>query len=234
MAKKWYPVVDYLTCAECGTCIEKCPHNVYDRTKAPSPVVTDSDACVDHCHGCGNRCPTGAITYVGDDTDWTPPNGKKKNKSDIASAYFANNFNCSQAVFTAFATELGIDEDLALKLATEFGGGARCGQICGAVSGALMVLGLKYGHSHADDQAEKANAYRLAVEFNKRFSERNKSVVCKDLLGYDLSVQSDQAKVKEMGLFKTICPKMVTDAVEILEDMISEEEPECHCNSSCC
>ncbi len=77
MAKTWYPVIDYLTCAECGTCVVKCPHGVYDTAKAPSPVVTNPEACIDHCHGCGNRCPVGAITYVGDDTGWIPPNGEQ-------------------------------------------------------------------------------------------------------------------------------------------------------------
>ena len=77
MAKTWYPVIDYLTCAECGTCVAKCPHGVYDTVKAPSPFVKNPESCVDHCHGCGNRCPVGAITYVGDITGWTPPNGEQ-------------------------------------------------------------------------------------------------------------------------------------------------------------
>ncbi len=76
MAKMWYPVIDYAVCADCGTCVEHCTHGVYDKLKAPSAVVVYPDGCVDHCHGCGNKCPTGAISYVGDDTDWTPPNGK--------------------------------------------------------------------------------------------------------------------------------------------------------------
>ena len=75
MAKTWYPVIDYVLCTECGTCVSKCPHGVYNAKKAPTPVVTNPDECVDHCHGCGNRCPVGAITYVGDNTGWTPPNG---------------------------------------------------------------------------------------------------------------------------------------------------------------
>ncbi len=78
MAKTWYPVVDYVTCVECGACVEKCPHGVYDTGKAPSPVVVNPEQCVDHCHGCGNRCPEGAITYVGDDTGWTPPHGSRE------------------------------------------------------------------------------------------------------------------------------------------------------------
>lgn len=77
MAKTWYPVVDYVVCSECGNCVSKCPHGVYDTSRAPSPIVTNPQNCVDHCHGCGNRCPVGAITYVGEDTDWTPPNGNQ-------------------------------------------------------------------------------------------------------------------------------------------------------------
>jgi NAD-dependent dihydropyrimidine dehydrogenase PreA subunit len=76
MAKTWYPVVDYLECVECGTCVQFCPHGVYDTSKAPSPLVVQPDNCVDRCHGCGNRCPQGAITYAGDDTGWKPPHGK--------------------------------------------------------------------------------------------------------------------------------------------------------------
>lgn len=53
MAKTWYPVVDYMTCTECGTCVSKCPHSVYDIEKAPSPIVKNPEACIDHCHGCG-------------------------------------------------------------------------------------------------------------------------------------------------------------------------------------
>lgn len=75
MAEKWYPVINYVTCIECGTCSSKCQHGVYDMAKAPSPVVAQPVHCVDHCHGCGNVCPTGAITYVGDDTGWVPPHG---------------------------------------------------------------------------------------------------------------------------------------------------------------
>ncbi|MDD4135383.1 MAG: DUF2703 domain-containing protein [Eubacteriales bacterium] len=75
MAKTWYPVIDYLACNECGLCVGDCPHGVYDRDRAPTPVVAYPDNCIDHCHGCGNLCPEAAITYVGDDTGWMPPKG---------------------------------------------------------------------------------------------------------------------------------------------------------------
>lgn len=138
--------------------------------------------------------------------------------------YFANNFNCTQAVFTTFATEMGLDEELALRIATQFGGGARCGQLCGSVSGALMVLGLAHGHSHSDDLEEKARAYALAVEFNRRFAEKNGSIVCKELLGYDLSSPDDIPAIREKNLFRTFCPRMVADAVELVEQLLREEE----------
>lgn len=80
MAKNWYPVIDYMLCAECGVCISNCPHGVYDKSKAPSPAVKNPDGCIDHCHGCGNNCPVGAITYVGDDTGWTPLSEEQTDK----------------------------------------------------------------------------------------------------------------------------------------------------------
>lgn len=75
MADTWYPVIDYTICAECGKCGQKCTHGVYDKNKFPVPVVRQPKNCIDHCHGCGDLCPLGAITYVGDDTGWVPPNG---------------------------------------------------------------------------------------------------------------------------------------------------------------
>ena len=77
MAETRYPVIDYLTCTECGTCVVMCPHGVYDTEKTPSPVVKNIESCIDHCHSCGNRCPVGAITYIGDGTGWRPPKIKK-------------------------------------------------------------------------------------------------------------------------------------------------------------
>lgn len=146
------------------------------------------------------------------------------NKTDKALSLFSNNFNCSQAVFTAFAGDFGIDEELALKLGTSFGGGARNGELCGAVSGALLVLGLKYGHYNAADNEQKSRAYQISVEFTRRFREINGSVVCRDLLGYDLTYPSEMACIKEKGLFSSICPKMVESAVTILESILAEYE----------
>jgi NAD-dependent dihydropyrimidine dehydrogenase PreA subunit len=65
MSKKWYPVIDYTLCKECGNCTDMCMHGVYDKEKAPMPKVIFPDGCIEGCHGCGNICPSDAISYVG-------------------------------------------------------------------------------------------------------------------------------------------------------------------------
>ena len=116
--------------------------------------------------------------------------------------------------------EEGIPEDFALKIATQFGGGSRKGEVCGAVSGALMVLGLMKGHCHRNAPEEKADAYMLAEEFMERFIERQGTVVCRELLGYNVSKPEDMVKIRELGLFQSKCPEMVRCATEILEEML--------------
>ncbi len=138
--------------------------------------------------------------------------------------YYSNNFNCTQGVFTAYAVERGIDEKLALKLATNFGGGARKGEMCGAVSGALMVLGLMYGHSESEDLETKARSYALSEEYMDRFIRENGSVVCRELLGYDLSKPEEREKIMEKNLFRTFCPEVIRSAVEILDRLLQENE----------
>ena len=145
-------------------------------------------------------------------------------KAEKALELFANNFNCSQAVLTAFAPDFGLDEKLTLMLGTQFGGGARNAEMCGAVSGALMVLGLKYGHFESENNEQKQRAYAIATEFTKRFKERNGSIVCRDLLGYDLTKTEDSACIKEKNLFRTVCPEMIRSAVEVLEGVMADFE----------
>jgi len=145
-----------------------------------------------------------------------------ESKVEKSANYFANGFNCSQSVLAAFASDLGLSEEMALKVATQFGGGARKGELCGAVSGALMVLGLKYGHYHYNAPEEKENAYRIAEDFMNRFIEKKGTVVCRELLGYDVSKPEDMLKIKELDLFKSTCPEMIKCATEIVEEMLQE------------
>lgn len=145
-----------------------------------------------------------------------------ESKVEKSANYFKNGFNCSQAVLAAFASDFGLSEEMALKIATQFGGGARKGEMCGAVSGALMVLGLKYGHYHYNALEEKGNAYKIAEDFMNRFIAKKGTVVCRELLGYDVSKPEDMIKIKEMDLFKKTCPEMIKCATEIVEEMLQE------------
>ncbi|MBQ8842264.1 MAG: C_GCAxxG_C_C family protein [Ruminiclostridium sp.] len=145
-------------------------------------------------------------------------------RAEKALELFANNFNCSQAVLTAFASDFGLDEKLALMLGTQFGGGARNGEMCGAVSGALMVLGLKYGHFESENNEQKSRAYAISSEYTKRFKELNGSIVCRDLLGYDLTKPEDSVCIKEKNLFRTVCPEMIRSTVEVLEGVLADFE----------
>ena len=116
---------------------------------------------------------------------------------------------------------MGIDRERALRVAGAFGGGmGRMGATCGAVTGAFMAIGLKCGKVRAEDDAAREKTYELVREFVTRFQSRHGSMSCKELLGYDLSNPQEREKAKEKGLFDTLCPQLVRDAVEILEEIL--------------
>ena len=138
--------------------------------------------------------------------------------AERAVATFNQNYNCSQAVFSAFASQFGLDMDTALKLASPFGGGmARRGEICGAVSGALMALGLARG---ADKPSGKEKIYQLSKEFTLIFEGKHGTLLCRELLGCDISTQDGWQKAKEAGKFTSTCPLLVQDAAEIVQKIL--------------
>lgn len=134
---------------------------------------------------------------------------------------FNSGFNCSQAMLGTYSEQFGLDCEQAYKVSTGFGGGMRMGQTCGAVTGAFMVLGLKHGNTIAEDQESKAKTYEKVVEYTNRFKARNGSVSCKKLLGCDIATPEGMNKAQEDGLFDSVCPKMVQEAAEILEEMLA-------------
>jgi len=133
---------------------------------------------------------------------------------------FASNFNCAQAVLSSFCEELGLDTETALKIATCFGGGMRCGELCGAVTGAQMAIGLKYGHYISDDLETKNNCYAKACEFNDKFKQKNGSLICRELLGYDARIPEQAQKIKELDLHNKLCPALIASAIEIAEEIL--------------
>ena len=137
---------------------------------------------------------------------------------EIAVASFKAGLSCSQAVLSAFAPGLGLDRPTALRVAAAFGGGmARMGQTCGAVNGALMVIGLQHGHVAAQDKAAKEKTYALVREFVDQFRARNTSLLCRDLLGCDIGTPEGMQLFREKGLNTLVCSRLVRDAAEILE-----------------
>jgi len=143
------------------------------------------------------------------------------NKVQQAVNCFKEGFNCSQAICSAYGQEYGLDQKTALKVACGFGAGmGRMGGICGAVTGAYMVIGLKYGQSDILDLSAKEKTYKLVREFSEKFKSRNGSIVCKELLKIDLGTVEGMKAAKERNIHGTCCRQYVKDAAEIIEEIL--------------
>lgn len=150
-------------------------------------------------------------------------NTDKKIKYDDICRLFASGIDCSQVVTGCFAAEAGIDEETARKMSSCFGAGMMSGETCGAVTGALMVIGMKYGHFREGDLETKARAAAKSAEFRRLFTEKYHSCMCRELLGHDVSKPGELEKAVEEGLLTDFCPHVVEDAVEILEQVLQDE-----------
>jgi C_GCAxxG_C_C family probable redox protein len=140
---------------------------------------------------------------------------------DDAVADFEDGLNCCQTILKTYGGLLGIARESALRLGTGFGGGiARHGAVCGAVSGAVMVIGIKYGMTHKNDTEAKDKTYELVSEFIDKFKTKHNSIICKDLLGCDLSTPEGKEQAKNEDKFKKECPEFVRTAAEILEKVL--------------
>ncbi len=144
------------------------------------------------------------------------------NKVKKAVQYYEKGYMCSQAVFAAFAEGFGITEKQALQIGACFGGGMCKGEVCGACTGALMVLGMKYGQFDLLDTASRAKGGAMASKFLDEFEKRKGSYVCRNLLGCDLRTEEGKNHARCNNLFGTLCPEMVRTAAEILTEILEE------------
>ena len=144
------------------------------------------------------------------------------NHKEKALSYFSDKYHCSQAVLAASAEECGISEEQALKLGSCFGSGMRKGEVCGACTGALMVLGLLYGQSKKADPEERQRADKVNDLMTDRFKEANGSYICNELLGCDVWTSEGKQYALDNNLFTEFCPKMVESAIEIIDGIIEE------------
>ena len=135
------------------------------------------------------------------------------NPIEEAVQLFESGYVCSQAVFAAFSEDFGISKEHALKIGACFGSGMRKGEVCGACTGALMALGLKYGES-------KSKSNEICEEFLEEFEKENGSYICRDLLGCDIATPEGVKYARDNNLFKELCPKMVESASKITKNLI--------------
>ena len=137
-----------------------------------------------------------------------------------ADELFKKKFHCSQAVFAAFSEELGVPKEQALKISACFGSGMRKGEMCGACTGALLVLGLKYGQCDEEDKDSRLKTNEVTDRFLNEFKKENGSYICKELLDCDLSTEEGIKMALENHLFTEFCPKMVCSATKIVEKIM--------------
>lgn len=140
--------------------------------------------------------------------------------SDRAELLFKNGYNCSQAVFCAFAEDLGLSEEMAARISIGLGGGVgRMREVCGAISGAAMVVGL------AKPQYDKAKAYEMVREIVAEFKKTNSSIICKELLGLNEVILNEHPEKRTPEFYqKRPCVQIVCDATLATEKILFTEE----------
>ena len=142
-------------------------------------------------------------------------------KIKIAREKFESGYNCAQSVFFSCLDDNQISRDTALKIATGFGAGyGRMQEVCGAVSGAIMALGLKYGRDENADNEITSEMYQKTQDFIKSFEKIHGSIICRELLnGCDLRTEEGKNEFREKRLLQNTCIKCVETAVKILSEI---------------
>lgn len=134
--------------------------------------------------------------------------------------YFSRGYHCSQSVLAAYADRCGLSEQQALKLGACFGSGMRKGEVCGACSGSLMVLGSLYGRVDLSDESSLQLEKDVCDRMMKGFAEACGSCLCREILGCDISTPEGYLCARENNLFRERCPQLVAGAMDVLEKII--------------
>lgn len=141
-----------------------------------------------------------------------------------ASDIHSKGFNCAQSVLLSLSDLTGLGEKTSLAIAGGFGGGMRAAEVCGAVSGAVMAIGLLFPFTDGEDSGAKDRIAALTREFHKRFRGKNETIICRSLLGYDMENPDESAKIKEQGLIAKVCPGFMDCAEAIVRDIVRENK----------
>jgi C_GCAxxG_C_C family probable redox protein len=144
------------------------------------------------------------------------------NRSENAVLAFRTGLNCSQAILSTYSGLLGLETGAALRIAGGFGAGmARMQETCGAVTGAVMVIGLKMIDKNTGPDGLRGKVYDTIQDFFKRFREKNRTTECLELLDCDLRTAEGRKTFSDRNLSGTVCEKCVRDAAELLESMLN-------------
>lgn len=137
----------------------------------------------------------------------------------------ADGHNCCQSVFLTFCEELGLDPKVGLKLSGGLGAGfSRRGEVCGAVSGAIMALGLHEGfYDPADPEGKEAFVKKVRA-FMEEFESRHGSIICRELLNFDINLEGNYQRAVDEGIFAGVCRDVIGDAAEMVHTYFGQEE----------
>lgn len=130
---------------------------------------------------------------------------------------FSNGLMCSQVVFAHGAEKLGLDTDMARRISAAFGWGMMHGERCGAVTGGMMALGLKYGTDRPS--ASPDELYQKLEELEKRVVERYGTYVCRDVLGGSCDTAAERERMIADNRLKN-CPELVKHVCDILDEIL--------------
>jgi len=145
---------------------------------------------------------------------------KRKNMlGEKAAKRFLGGYNCAQSVLWIMFEHWNGKNELIPKIATAFGGGiGRCGCVCGALAGGVMAIGVKYG-TNAPSEEKRLKSYRLAQKLYKQFESQHGSVLCRELIGYDLLNPKELDKARKAKVFEEKCADFVRKTVETLIEL---------------
>ncbi len=144
-------------------------------------------------------------------------------KGKEARALFEQGYNCAQAVAGAFAAEMGLSQETAVRMVSPFGGGmGRLREVCGAFSGALFVMGVLYGYNDAQANEQKAQLYKDVQALAAQFTEKNGSIICRDLLGLRAGASEPQPAARTPQYYHDRrCSDAVESAATLMEGFIA-------------
>lgn len=142
------------------------------------------------------------------------------NRPDYAVDRFLKSMNCYQAVLETYAPGLGMSALMARRVATALAGGMGMGSECGAVTGALLVIGLKYGKTTDTDQLADKETFQRVAGFCREFKARHEHLGCSQLLGVDMGTLDGVKEAEKLSLFTKRCPAYVRSAAEILDTIL--------------